>query len=595
MNKQEFHLLLRYMSPYRQSIALIIILAIFCAFFEAVNLGALVPLLQLINSPDDPGGALWGILKNFFAIIGIELTFTSLLVLMCFLFLIGQSLSYIRKYVQNTTKFQFNTDLMNRLFFYTLHTDVRYHHSKKGGTLIETINRESEQASSTIFILAELFSSTLLILVYFILLLYISAALTILCAAVAIASFTLLNFLILRSKEFGIFVVNVNANIHEFVHERINLLKLIKIFSTEHVEQDRFKALTTTYADSNCNYMMNGVKIETFFQIIIFFIAVITLYVSVIILNIPLASLLIFVFILIRLTDPLRSLNSQRHVLAGQLASLEKVDLILNELDHAKTIESGKTPFTGFKDSFTINDVSFSYSQNTPTLSNISLCVRKNEMVAIIGASGSGKSTLVDLLIRLMDPQSGEILVDGKNINEFSLESYHKKIGFVSQESYIFHDTILKNICYGSDEISLEKAITVAKIANAHTFITKLPEQYNTEVGEKGAKLSGGEKQRIALARALFKDPDILILDEATSALDSESEKVIQDSIASIKNKYTIIAIAHRLSTVENADNIIVIDKGKIVEQGTHMDLLQAHGTYYRYYNLQQRGQDELR
>jgi len=593
MNKQELHLILEYVSPYRQKLFIIIVLAIFCAFFEAITLSALVPLLQLINNPNEPGGTLWSLLNTFFSFIGIPLTFTSLLVLMSILFLIGQSLSYLRKNVQNTVKFQFNTDLMNRIFYYTLHTDMRYHYSQKGGTLIEVINRESEQASASIYVLVEIFSCTLLICVYFVLLVYISAVLTLICATVAITSFALLNFLILRSKIFGKFVVGVNSKMNEFIHERVNLLKLIKIFSTETIEQDQFRSLTSNYSKSNSNFIMNGVKIETIFQVIIFFIAIIILYVSVIVLNIPLASLLIFIFILIRLTDPLRNLNAQRHVLAGQITSLEKVDQILTELEKAKTIESGAIQFAGFHDSISINGINFSYTQNTPTLIDLSFKINKNEMVAIIGASGSGKSTLVDLIIRLMDPSSGDIRIDNKNINEYALESYHKKIGFVSQESFIFHDTILNNICYGSDDISLDDAITAAKIANAHDFISTLPEEYNTEVGEKGAKLSGGEKQRLALARALYKNPEILILDEATSALDSESERIIQESIAKIKNKYTIIVIAHRLSTIENADNIVVIEKGKIIETGNHVDLLQKGGLYYKFYNLQQRGFDE--
>lgn len=593
MNKQELQLIFQYISPYRIKLFIIIVLAVLCAFFEAVNLGALVPLLQLINDHNEPSGALWSILKEFFSFIGIELTFTSLLVLVSVLFLIGQALSYTRKNVQNTVKFQFNADLMNRIFSGTLHTDVRYHHSQKGGTLIETINREAEQASSTIFILAELFSCTLLIIVYFVLLLYISVFLTLICAVVAFVCLALLNFLILRSKEFGKFVVSINSKMNEFVHERINLLKLIKIFSTEKLEQDRFSGLTSTYTESNCSFVMNGVKIETIFQIIIFLIAITVLYVSVIILKVPLASLLLFIFILIRLTDPLRNLNSQRHVLAGQIASLEKVDHILGELKQAKTIKDGDVPFSGFEKAITIDRINFAYIQNIPTLTDISFTIKKNEMVAIVGASGSGKSTLVDLIIRLMDQDSGQIQVDNTNINEFTLDSYHKKIGFVSQESFIFHDTILHNICYGSDSVSMENAVAAAKIANAHDFISTLPEKYNTVVGEKGAKLSGGEKQRLALARALYKNPDILILDEATSALDSESERIIQESIAQIKNKYTIIAIAHRLSTIENADTIIVIDKGRVAETGTHASLLQKRGLYNKYCNLQQRGLDE--
>jgi subfamily B ATP-binding cassette protein MsbA len=336
--------------------------------------------------------------------------------------------------------------------------------------------------------------------------------------------------------------------------------------------------------------MMNGVKVEIFFQIILFGLAIAVLFVSTTILQMPLPLLLIFIFILIRLTEPLRNLNNQRHVITGELASLEKIDQILSESRRAKMIENGSDTFDGFKDTIRLNQVNFSYGPTIPTLTDISFDIKKNEMVAIIGASGSGKSTIVDLIIRLMDPISGDIQIDNKNLREFNLESYHNKIGFVSQESYIFHDSVLNNICYGADRISLDEAIDAAKIANAHEFISNLPKGYRTEVGEKGIKLSGGEKQRIALARALYRNPEILILDEATSALDSESEKVIQESIAKIKNKYTIIAIAHRLSTIENADKIIVIDQGKLIESGTHQNLMQNKGIYWKYHFIQYNG-----
>ncbi|MCX6690573.1 MAG: ATP-binding cassette domain-containing protein, partial [Methanoregula sp.] len=340
----------------------------------------------------------------------------------------------------------------------------------------------------------------------------------------------------------------------------------------------------------NYFFMMNGVKIEILFQIVIFTLAISVLYVSISILKMPLALLLIFLFILVRLTDPLRSLNSQRHVITGELASLEKIDEIVTQMKQSVTIRNGLLPFTKFTDRITLDYLYFSYIPNSPVITNISFEVKKNEMVALIGASGSGKSTMADLVIRLMDPDAGEIRIDGTDIKKFDLASYHGRIGIVSQESYIFRDTIANNIYYGCDHRSTDLAVEVARLANAHDFIMNLPDGYNTVIGEKGVTLSGGEKQRISLARALYKNPEILILDEATSALDSESEKVILDAIGKIKNKYTIIAIAHRLSTIENADRIIAIEKGKIVESGTHKFLMQEKGLYWKYYSMQHDG-----
>jgi ABC-type multidrug transport system fused ATPase/permease subunit len=420
-------------------------------------------------------------------------------------------------------------------------------------------------------------------------LLYISVEMTIICLLVAGIALYFLNFLIVHSKELGKKAVDASMQLNEFISERLNLVKLIKIFSTEDSENRSFGAVTCRYARENTAFMFNGIKIETIFQIIIFSIAIAILYVSSFVFDMPLALLLVFIFILIRLTDPLRQLNSQRHQLAGELAGLEKIDHILEESSKAKTLTDGQIKFEGFSKSIRFKGVTFSYTSLCKTLDNISFEVPKYAMVALVGASGGGKSTIVDLMIHLLEPETGSILIDDTDIREYAIESYHKKIGFVSQESYLFNDTVLNNICYGAEQCDMDKAVPVAKIANAHEFISGLPDGYNTIIGERGVKLSGGQKQRIALARALYKKPELLILDEATSSLDSESEKVIQESIAGLKHKYTIVAIAHRLSTIENADFIIVIEKGTIVETGTHDDLLKAGGMYARYNNLQYR------
>ena len=587
MNFGEIRLLSEYILPYRLKVIIIAILAIFCAFFEAINLSALVVLLQLMESQTNPGGTLWSILQSIFSLIGIPLTFNSLLALMSILFIFGQCLSYLKKKLQNEVRFRFNADLMDKVFGNTLSADLNYHHSHRGGAIIDIINRESDQASMSIYVISEIFSFVLLIIVYCALLLYISVIMTAICLLIAVSCFFMLNFLIVRSKKIGIVIVDIISNMNQFLHERINLLKIIKMFSMEKQEQEKFQEISKSYSRQNYFFTMNGVKIEILFQIVIFTLAISVLFLSISILKMQLALLLTFLFILIRLTEPLRSLNSQRHILTGELASLEKIDEILTQLKHSVTIENGLLLFTKFLDQITLDSIHYSYIPNSPVITNISFEIKKNEMVALIGASGSGKSTLTDLIIRLMDPTSGEIQIDGINIKKFNLASYHSKIGIVSQESYIFRDSIANNIYYGSDFMSMEKAVEVAKLANAHDFIMKLPDGYNTIVGEKGVTLSGGEKQRISLARALYKNPEILILDEATSALDSESEKVILDAIGKIKNKYTIIAIAHRLSTIENADRIIAIEKGKIVESGTHERLMQEKGIYWKYYSMQ--------
>jgi subfamily B ATP-binding cassette protein MsbA len=483
--------------------------------------------------------------------------------------------------------FTFSADTKKTVFEKLLTTDIRYHYSEKTGKFIDILNRQAEYATTSVFGVTEIFTNIFFIIVYIILLLYISVDLTIICLVIAISTLYLLNSLIRQSKQIGLRCNNTNITMNEFITERLNLLKLIKIFSTEMQEVEKLKIITNQYTKNNTDFWMNGVKIETSFQIIIFALALSILYISVIVLNLPIAMLLVFIFILIRLTDPLRQINSKRHEIGGQLASLEKIDQTLRETLAHKTIKNGLIAFETVNDRIELNQINFSYTDSKSVIKDISFSIKKNEMVALVGASGGGKSTLVDLIIRLIEPDSGEIAIDGVDIKNFDIISYHSKIGFVSQESYIFNDTILNNIAYGTGKVSMDKAVAAAITANAHGFIMQLPDGYNTELGERGVKISGGQKQRISLARAIYKDPEILILDEATSALDSEAEKIIQQSILSIKNKYTIIAIAHRLSTIENADKILVVENGQVTETGVHKELISASGTYAKYYNIQ--------
>jgi ABC-type multidrug transport system fused ATPase/permease subunit len=587
ITNQEIRLFWHYLRSYKLQIAKISVLAIFCAFFEAINLGALVPLLQIMSGSVDPGGTLWGLLKSVFQVIGIELNFINLVVVMGILFLIGQVLLYIKKRMQASLWFTFSADLKKGIFTRLLKTDIRYHYSEKSGKFIDILNRQAEYASTSIFAVTEILTYIFFIIVYIAILLYISPELTAICLIISFLSLYLLNTIIKKSKQLGLQSNETNIHMNEFVTERLGLIKLVKIFSTEDEETRKFASITDRYIKNNSAFLMNGVKIETIFQIIIFGIALFILYTSMLILKIPLAMLLVFIFILIRLTDPLRQLNAKRHEIAGQLASLEKIDETIQNTTQSETIRTGTVPFEKLHDRIELKNIWFSYIAATPVIQDVTFTINKYEMVALVGASGGGKSTIVDLIIRLMEPDSGEIVIDGTNIKQFDLQKYHKKIGFVSQESFLFNDSVINNIAYGSDVVSQERAEQAAKIANAHDFITQLPEGYTTQLGERGVKISGGQKQRIALARALYKEPEILILDEATSSLDSESEKIIQESIANIKNKFTIIVIAHRLSTIENADTIIVIENGRIAETGKSADLLDKNGIFTKYYRLQ--------
>ncbi|MBR4297069.1 MAG: ATP-binding cassette domain-containing protein, partial [Bacteroidaceae bacterium] len=243
---------------------------------------------------------------------------------------------------------------------------------------------------------------------------------------------------------------------------------------------------------------------------------------------------------------------------------------------------------SGLKEEITFKDITFSYNGTTDVLKDVNLTVKRGQTIALVGQSGSGKSTLVDLLPRYHDVTEGEILVDGVNVKSMRLSDLRKLIGNVNQEAILFNDSFFNNIAFGVENATLEQVQEAAKIANAHEFIMQSEQGYDTNVGDRGCRLSGGQRQRVSIARAILKNPDILILDEATSALDTESERLVQEALERLMKTRTTIAIAHRLSTIKNADEICVLHEGRIVERGTHDDLLAKNGYYKKLNDMQQ-------
>jgi subfamily B ATP-binding cassette protein MsbA len=264
---------------------------------------------------------------------------------------------------------------------------------------------------------------------------------------------------------------------------------------------------------------------------------------------------------------------------------------VLELLDTKSTITSpadGGSKLDNFTDSIEFRDVTFRYEEDREVIGGISFTVKKGQTVALVGPSGGGKSTTSDLIPRFHDVTAGEILIDGKNIKDYNLTSLREKMGIVSQETVLFNDTIENNIRLGNDTATMEQIEMAARIANAHDFITASSEGYQTNIGERGTKLSGGQRQRLSIARAVLKNPEILILDEATSALDTESEKLVQEALEKLLSGRTSVVVAHRLSTIKNADKIIVIDEGRIAEEGTHAELIAKGGIYSKLVALQQ-------
>jgi len=299
------------------------------------------------------------------------------------------------------------------------------------------------------------------------------------------------------------------------------------------------------------------------------------------------ATFLVYIGIFSQVLPPAKSITAAFYNVQKGAASVERIEVILNAEEQIVQKENALAK-KNFQTEIVYEDLDFDYVNNTPVLKNINLIIKKGQTIALVGASGGGKSTLVDLLPRFYDPQKGKISIDGIDIKDLIIDDLRSLLGIVTQESILFNDTVFNNIALGvEDKVSEEEVISAAKIANAHEFISQMEGGYQSNIGDRGQKLSGGQRQRLSIARAVLKNPPILILDEATSALDTESERLVQDALENLMKNRTSLVIAHRLSTIKNADEIVVVDKGIIAERGTHKELLEKQGVYARLHAMQ--------
>lgn len=412
----------------------------------------------------------------------------------------------------------------------------------------------------------------------------------------ALASFVIAPLAIIPLTVFSRFLKKIGrlnqvrmADIFSLLHESITGGKIVKAFTMERFEISKFKDATKRLYQTGLKQAWIGSLSSPFMEFLGGLVAAFIIFVGstrIAAGHISTGDFAQFAFAIFWMYTPIRKISRANNALQHGVACLERVQEVMDSRPSIVDPPSAKT-LPPVKGRVTFEDVSFSYDETAPVLHEIDFDVRPTEMIALVGLSGSGKTTIINLLSRFYEPTSGRILVDSINIREVSLNSLRSQIGLVTQELILFNDTVRNNIAYGLGTLPDETMVEAAQAAEAHGFISELPEGYDTQIGEGGGLLSSGQKQRLSIARALIKDPPILILDEATSALDAESEQLIQKALANVMKDRTTFVIAHRLSTIRNADRIFVIDRGRIVEIGTHAQLAGQDGIYRKLYELQ--------
>lgn len=606
--KEFLQILRRFIPPYKKYLALTVVFNILSAVLNIFSFAALIPILQILFRTEGAGTATelmpWSLdnLKEVLAnnadyyvtqlIANVGATTTLLLIGLFLAF--ATFLKTGAYFLSSATIIPIRTgvvrDIRNQLYHKITSLPLGFFSEERKGDIIARMTGDvGEIESSIMSSLDMLFKNPILIISYFTALIFISWQLTLFTLVFVPIFGWFMGYVGRKLKRKSIAAQSLWSDTMSQVEETLGGLRIIKAFCAEDKMNKRFDGINSEYRDSiqrvNIRQQMAHPMSEFLGTVLI----IIVLWVGgILVLDQQILSGPTFIYYLVMLysiINPLKDFSKASYNIPKGLASMERVDKILKA---ENTIKEPANPkhIASFEHQIEFRHVSFRYGEQW-VLKDINLVIEKGKTVALVGQSGSGKSTLVDLIPRYYDVQEGEVLIDGINVKDLGIHDLRQLIGNVNQEAILFNDSFYGNITFGVDSATREQVEQAAHIANAHEFIMQTEHGYDTNIGDRGGRLSGGQRQRVSIARAILKNPPILILDEATSALDTESERLVQDALERLMKTRTTVAIAHRLSTIKNADEICVLHKGEIVERGTHEELLEKGGYYRKLHEMQ--------
>jgi len=592
---KKFRRIFKYIGLYKGKIALYISLTILGSSLSVVSLGMLAPLMSIIfNEPGIggqnilkklPGGDFLG--KELVRLVNEGHQMQAVLIC-CILVIVSiflkNLLLYLSSLLSVPVRSSITIHLKNDMYAKVLSLPVGYFSDQRKGDIMSRMTNDAALVESSIINTMEgMIKDPVSVISYLVAMVAISPSLAmfllILLPATAFIIGRISRTLKKQSNAASLRIGDTLA----ILDETLTGIRIIKAFCAEKIMNNRFVTLNNTLLGINKKMAARRDLASPLTELLGVSVLCIIIYFGANLIltgdSLTAGDLIAFIAIFAMMINPAKSLSTSFFNVQAGSAAVERIEELLNTPVNVE--DNGKQQLASFDQGIEFRNVSFSYNE-TPILKNINLTIPKGKTVALVGSSGAGKSTLADLVPRFHDVTDGEILVDGVNIKEYSIQSIREHIGIVSQEPILFNDTIGNNITLAYPDASQDEIESAAKVANAFRFIDGKPEKFETNIGDRGAKLSGGEKQRVTIARAVLKNPPILILDEATSSLDTESERLVQDAINNMMQNRTSLVIAHRLSTVRNADEIIVLNKGEIAERGKHHELMQIEGGIYR-------------